>query len=131
MDISTWLHQILTSGNPTSLGQAIYALMAPPKTTGRHCVFQIIGNEPLLTQDTEADEGTRIWKVQFRQFAPREQDAIADTASLRGFLVPYRDWPAAHGIMRVLPINEMDLPVTGTARLFCRLLELEITENLS
>lgn len=129
MDIDTHLHAILTSSPaPTTLGAAYYPVIAPPKSTGRHSVYQVVTKLPLYTQDGDP-EGTRIWHYQFRQFAPSFADVIRDSASLRDFLVGYRDRPAP-GILRVIELNSMDLPLTATGRLFCRMVELDIAENL-
>ena len=67
---------------------------------------------------------------QFRQFSSSPADVANDTVSLRNFLVGYRDAPARPGIQRVLELNTLDLPPSSTGRIYCRLLELEITENL-
>lgn len=131
MDISTHLHTVLTQSSPTSLGAAIYPVIAPPKTTGRHCVFQVVRKKPDEFRTQEGDpEGTRAWTVQLMFYAPKHSDLLADLASVRNFLVPYKDWPTAPGIMRVYEVNSMERPITSTTRLFAWLLEVDVTENL-
>jgi hypothetical protein len=129
--IDVYLNQLLTAGTPpTSLGSALYPVLAPPNTTGRYCVYQLVDQTPILTQEGDP-EGTRVWRYQFKVFGPSFALVAADTASLRNFLVGYSDALRGPGIQRVVPLNTGDLPPSSPGRIFCRFLDVQITENLS
>jgi hypothetical protein len=130
MDINTWLNDILTgSPLPTTLGVNIFPVNAPPKQAGFYSVYQLVSSPPILTQDN-SDGGIRTWRFQFRQFGPIFATVARQTRELNDFLTSYTDRPAA-GIQTILEINTMDLPPSTETRYFCRVLEVQITEDLA
>lgn len=131
MTIDVYLSQILkASPPPTSLGLNIFPLLAPPGQQGNYSVYQLFASPPILTQDEDADPDTRVWRFQFRQFSPSPAQVFADTLSLRNFLVRFKD-RGVPGIQRVIELNTIDLPTSAQGRTYCRMVELEITENLA
>ena len=130
VDIDTYLSQILkASPAPTTLGLNIYPELGPPNVSNlQYSVYQVVSSPPIYTQDGDP-EGTRVWLYQFRQFGPSYFATRRDTKSLRDFLVGYRDH-GKPGIQAVIKENEMGLPASGTGRLFCRMVQLRIWENL-
>ena len=129
MDISTWLHQILTgSPLPTLLGLQIYPVVAPQGITGYYAVYQTVNKQPILTQ--ENDDGTRVWDYQFLVIGPSFAGVAQRTEDLRNFLTGYSDRPVA-GIMRIIELDQRDLPPAADTRAFIRLLEVNVMENLT
>lgn len=129
MDIDTLLHQILTTGNPTTLGANIFPVLGPANVSNlQYSVYQVVSNPPIYTQDGDP-EGTRVWLYQFRQFGPSYFATRRDTESIRDYLVGYKN-RGVPGIQACIQENTMDLPASGTGRLFCRMVELRIWENL-
>jgi hypothetical protein len=130
MTIETWLHQILTgSPLPTTLGENIFPVQAPPNQPGYYSVYQVVSSPPILTQ--ENTDGTRVWIYQFRQYGPTYATVASQTQELKNFLTTYKDGPARPGIMGIIEINTMDLPTAIESRNFGRVLQVQIFENLT
>lgn len=140
MDISTWLHQILTgSPLPTSLGVQIYPVVARQGTVGFYATYELVSSPPILAQDDNspgASRDTQTWDYQFKIIGPTLAGVASKTEELRAFLTSYSDrqnpsFLSAGGIQRIIETNTRDLSPAPDTRNFIRLLEVNIMENLA